>query len=276
MFQYGMPSGFNFGNAFQHGTSTTPVTVKKSNSYTPPAQPVYNAPTQTISPSQVPYGFSIKDISPYFGKIRISASPGSSYFGSYSQISISDNMQSSEGTVNITGWLMKGNRGSQYVPQAVGIYDPSGLTSQSDIYLKNGDTLTIYSTQSAIGVNLRPNKCIGYLSNSNKFTPPLSQGCPSINRSDIVNFTGPCQSYLLSLGSCQMPAANPPIPVNDYACSQYLSKLNYKGCFESHRNDYDFFGNQWYAWSGSQFLDYQHDRLLLFDKQGLLVSEYSY
>lgn len=284
LFQYGMPPNLDFGNGFQQSTST-PAVVKKNYSYTSPTQPSYSAPSykapaynvapkQTIDPSQIPSGFSIKDISPYFGKIRISASPG--YSGSYSQIRISDNMRSSEGTVNITGWLMKGNRGNQYIPQAVSVYSPSGLTPQSDIYLKNGDVLTIYSTYGAMGVNLRMNKCIGYLANTNKFNPPLYQSCPYLNRSEIINFTGQCQNYILSLGSCQMPAANPPIPINDYACSQFLSKLNYGGCFESHRNDYDFLSNQWYAWSGSQFLDFQHDRLLLFDRQGLLVTEYAY
>ncbi len=299
LFMYGLPPGFNsFGNVFRYSTSTAPTVANNNRYITPtqpvrPAQPVYrapasnvpvnnivnntsvnNVPSRTIDPSQIPTGFSIKDLSPYFQKVSISASPG--YFGSYSQITIRDNMQSSEGTVKITGWLMKGNRGSQYIPQAVSVYDPSGFTSQSDIFFKNGDSLTIYSTASGIGINLRMNKCIGYLANANKFNPPLYQSCPYLNRSEIINFTGQCQSYIFSLGSCQMPAANPPIPVNDYACAQYLSKLNYAGCFESHRNDYDFLSNQWYAWSGSQFLDYQHDHLLLFDKQGLLVAEYNY
>ncbi|MDP3948995.1 MAG: hypothetical protein Q8Q17_03570 [bacterium] len=279
LFQYGLPPNLNLGSISQTGTSTAPTIAKKISPapvYNAPAYkaPVNNVPSRTIAQSQIPSGFSIKDISPYFGKIRISASPG--YSGSYSQIRISDNMQSSEGTVNITGWLMKGNRGNQYIPQAVSIYSPSGLTPQSDIYLKNGDVLTIYSTYGAIGVNLRLNKCIGYLANTNKFNPPLYQGCPYLNRSEIINFTGQCQNYILSLGSCQMPAANPPIPINDYSCAQFLSKLNYGGCFEKHRNDYDFLSNQWYAWSGSQFLDFQHDHLLLFDRQGLLVTEYAY
>ena len=285
MFQYGLPANLNLSGISQISTSTAPTTTKKTSpapAYSAPAYkaPAYKAPAysgtpkQTIDPSQIPSGFSLKDISPYFGKMRLSVSPG--YYGSYSQISIYDGMQSSEGTVNVTGWLLRGNRGNQYVPKAVSVYNPSGLTPESDIYLKNGDVLTIYSTYSVIGVNFRMNKCIGYLANTNKFNPPLYQGCPYLNRSEIINFTGQCQNYILSLGSCQMPAANPPIPINDYSCAQFLSKLNYGGCFEKHRNDYDFLKNQWYAWSGSQFLDFQHDRLLLFDRQGLLVTEYAY
>lgn len=227
-----------------------------------------------VSQYQMPQGFSINDLSPCFGKITISASPG--YSGSYSQITIYSYLPSSAGKINITGWLMKGNRGSQYVPQAVNVYQPSGLAPQSDIYVKNGDRVAIYSTQSAIGVNVRLNKCIGYVANANKFNPPLYLSCPYISRSDIINFSGQCQNYLMSLGNCQLPAANPPIPQNDYSCQAYINNLNYGGCFAKYSNDYDFLSNQWVAWSGSNFLDFQHDRLLLFDKQGLLVSEYAY
>ena len=281
LFYYGAPHGITFINPFGYSTSTAPAQQApakntRNNNY---VQPVYNnpvnkTPTPTIDPSRIPSGFSIKDISPYFGKISMSVSPG--YSGSYSQISIRDNMNSSEGTVKITGWLLKGNRGNQYIPKAVGVYLPSGFVSESDIYFKNGDTLTIYSTYGALGVNLRMNKCVGYLANTVKFNPPVYPSCPSLNRSEISSFTGQCQSYVLSLGGCQSPAPNPPIPFNDSACADFLSKLNYAGCFAKHQNDYDFLGNQWYAWSGSQFLDYQHDRLLLFDKQGLLVAEYAY
>ncbi len=309
-FLYGTPRNFNlgFGGIYQ-STTTAPAVVQtqprqayissapavqsntqisapanppqtgyNSSGYSATADASHPAPTYygrlNITPSQIPPGFSIRDISPYFGQIRLSASPGSPGF--YSQITITSALVSSGGSLDMTGWLIKGNRGSQYVPQAVNVYDPSGLTAESDIYMKNGDMLTIYSNSSAIGVNFRLNKCMGYLSNTNNFVPPLYLSCPTVNRSEIVNFTGQCQNYITSLNSCQMPAPNPPISIYDYSCRAYLDKLNYGGCFAKYRNDYDFMDNKWYAWSGSQFLDFQHDRVLLFDRNGLLVAEYTY
>ncbi|MEK7546733.1 MAG: hypothetical protein AAB536_00925 [Patescibacteria group bacterium] len=285
IYLYGNPNIFTLGFGVRQGnvqTSTTRVITRQYSSSTVSKQQSGQqaAPSPSycgqlnINLSQIPAGFLLREISPCFGKIGISASPG--YPGSYSQITLYSYLPSSAGTLNITGWLMKGNRGSQYVPQAVNVYDPSGLSSQSDIYVKNGDTVKIYSNQSAIGVNLRLNKCIGYLANANKFNPPLYMNCPYVNRSDIINFSGQCQNYVLSLASCQMPAPNPPIPQTDYSCRAYLDNLNYGGCFANHRNDNDFLSNQWVAWSGSQFLDFQHDRLLLFDRSGLLVAEYTY
>jgi len=299
-FLYGTPQKFNLGLGGYQATTTartapiaqtvprqtyisgTPA-VQSNDQISQQANPTgadASHPTPTyygrlnLSPSQIPPGFSIRDISPYFGQIKLSAYPGAPGF--YSQITLTGNFPVSGGSLNVTGWLMKGNRGSQYVPQAVDVYDPSGMTPQGDIYMKNGDMLSIYSNSSAIGINFRLNECMGYLANTNNFVPPLNFSCPTTDRSEIINFTGQCQNYVTSLNSCQMPAPNPPISIYDYSCRSYLDKLNYGGCFSKHRSDYNFLSNQWYAWSGSQFLDFQHDRLLLFDSNGLLVAEYTY
>lgn len=306
-FLYGTPGSFNFGVARYHATTTVSVaqpapartyisTSPRLQSDTQISAAPVQVQTQTqtsgsnagaaaqpsptyygrlnINPSQIPPGFSIRDLSPYFGQVRISASPGSPSY--YSQITLYANFAVSGGSLNVTGWLLRGNRGSQYVPQAIDVYDPSGMSPQTDVFMKSGDILTIYSNTSAIGVNFRLNKCIGYLANANNFVPRLPLSCPVVNRSEIINFTGQCQNYITSLASCQMPAPNPPISIYDYSCRAYLDQLNYGGCFSKHRNDYDFLSNRWYAWSGSQFLDYSHDRMLLFDRNGLLVAEYTY
>lgn len=231
-----------------------------------------------INPSDIPFGFTLKDLSPYFKKITVSASPGS--LGYYSQVTLYGYFAENS-RIDVTGWQLRGNRGGFYIPKAVDVYDPLGFTAESDINLKNGDVLYIYSTASPIGRNLHLNKCIGYLADSNVFNPPLPLNCPSVNRSEISNLTGQCQNYILSLGSCKLPTPNLPFLINDYSCRAFLNKINYGGCFASHRNDSDFLSNQWIVWSGnqwsgSQFLDFQHDRLLLFDKQGLVVNEYNY
>ena len=228
----------------------------------------------TVNPSEIPSGFTINQLSPYFHKVRLgSVSAGSSWY--VGRISLYASFSDS-GTVDITGWLLKGNKGSQFIPSAVNLYDPSGLTSEGDILLKSGGVVNIYTSESTIGRNLRLNKCLGYLENSNKFTPQLPMNCPYIDRSEISSFTGACQDYIASLGSCRVPTANPPLPENDYACRAYLDTLNYRGCFNKHLGDTDFLSNEWWAWTGSRFLDERHDVLLLFDKNGLLVDRYEY
>lgn len=231
-------------------------------------------PTSTISPSQIPTGFTLAQLSPYFKKIRIgSVSPGSyNYYGSvYLSTSLSD-----KDSVNVTGWLLKGKTGSQFIPKAVEVYDPSGLSGESDIILKRNDYLYIYTTASAIGRNLRLNLCTGYLENVSKFTPSLPKNCPRPQRSDVENFSGRCYDYILSLGTCSFPKSNALLPINDYGCRAFLDNLNYKGCFEKHRQDPTFLSHEWRVWMGSKFLDTRHDHVYLFDNNGLLVDERSY
>lgn len=228
-----------------------------------------------INPADIPAGFALKDLSPYFKKFSFSVSPA--HFGSYGQVALYGyNSGPNSSPVDVTGWYFRAARGSLAVPQAVNVYDPSGLTPQSDIYFRSGDTLYLYTTASPIGVNIRMNKCLGYLPGINNSVPQLPLNCPHIDRSQIQNFSSPCQNYILSLGTCKIPGSNPPIPYNDYACQAFLSNLNYRGCFQQHGGDPDFLGSQWYAWTSNTFVDQQHDHIYLFDRQGLLVSEYIY
>ncbi|MBI3638277.1 hypothetical protein HY227_00860 [Candidatus Wolfebacteria bacterium] len=115
----------------------------------------------------VPKGFSQKDISPYYQKVKIS-SFGYSGSGSRSQIQLYSYTAPGE-KINITGWRLKSRSSDVYVPRAVNIYDPSGLASEEDIVLSGNSAVSIYGMPSPIAKNLRVNKCLGYLQQSNSF-----------------------------------------------------------------------------------------------------------
>lgn len=232
--------------------------------------------TSTIRPWEVPEGFTLEQLSPYFKKIRIgSVSPGSPR--SYGQVYLTTNLKEGE-AVNVTGWLIKGKRGSHFIPQAVEVYGPLGLTSPGDIVLKKGHILNIYSSKSVIGQNLRLNKCTGYLENLFDFIPALPRDCPKTysDRSELYEFSGQCEDYVRSLGVCRMPEMNFLWLTGDSKCRDFLDKVNYRGCFDKYRPEADFLSREWRVWTGSRFLDERHDRVLLFDKNGLLVDERGY
>jgi hypothetical protein len=180
--------------------------------------------------------------------------------------------------VDITGWQIKTNKGGEYIPQAINFYDPSGLTAPSDVMIQQNQSVYIYSSSGPF--NLRLNKCIGYIGNSNKFKPSLPANCPYTDQSAIskMGFTGACENYIDSLGSCSQPNLNSSqVPQTDYACRDYLEDhFNYKSCVADHATDSDFLSNQWWIWMGSSPLDQYHDTMNLFDKSGLLVAQYSY
>jgi hypothetical protein len=267
--------GINYLNTLAEHSSTAPLYVPPSsgggNVITTPSAPTTIEPVQT---STTPVANATT--SPYYGEVgfgEVYAGSG----GSGGEISLDAYPKNASETIDVTGWLIEGNHGGIYIPQAVNVYDPLGLAPETDILLHYGDYLDIY--ESSAPVNLRLNECIGYLPNRSQFNPELPQNCPSTyNPSTTQAFTGACQNYINSLGSCQQPdMSSPEIPSNDYACVQYLeNNFNYSSCFNQHDTDPNFLSNQVWVWTGSTPLDPYHDNVKLLDNNGLVVATYSY
>jgi hypothetical protein len=241
-------------------------------------------PSQTTSspivPKDIPTGFTLSQLSPHFNKFKIgSVSPGSAT--SNGRVSISNTLKEGE-RIDVTGWVLKAKKASLYIPQAVAVYGPLGLDKPSSITLGKGEVLNIYTNKSPIGLNLRMNKCIGYLDTTiNKFSPALPKNCPDPidDVSGLYNLSSRCEDYIDSLSRCVVPKIDSQVWLQgqgEYACREFLNKVNYKGCYDAHLADADFLGKEWRVWTGTRFLDPRHDRILLFDKQGLLVREYIY
>lgn len=238
------------------------------------------ATSSPILPKDIPTGFTLSQLSPHFNKFRISSvSPGSAT--SNGKVSILNSLKEGE-RVDVTGWVLKAKKASQYIPQAVAVYGPLGLDKPSDITLGKGEVLNIYTNKSPIGLNLRMNKCIGYLDTTiNKFSPALPKNCPdpADDVSGLYSLSSRCEDYIDSLSRCVVPKIDSQVWLQgqgEYACREFLNKVNYKGCYDLHRVDADFLDKEWRVWTGTRFLDPRHDRILLFDKQGLLVTEKSY
>jgi len=265
-------------------------TLGFSEDYTPPSANYY-APSSIsslsgisgISDYSIPAGFTRSQLSSYFGKIRISAQYNSFYTYNPSEFQIYSSLSSAE-KVNITGWRIKTNNGEIIIPQAVNVYEPFGLNAQGDILLSASNYVHVYIGKSPIGKNFRLNKCIGYLQNDYVFFPQLPQNCPQPSRSEISYLSGQCQSYISSLWGCVVPdkdsesfyASVGGSNRENVECRAFLDTINQKGCFQKYRWDSDFLSNEWRVWVNKYILDSQHDRVLLFDNQGLLVDEYTY
>ena len=252
------------------GTTSGGQSSGGSGSALSPASPLAPS-TSSIPASQIPKGFTLAQLSPYFHMVRFSGV-------GISQIGLSaPGTTAATTTIDITGWKIQTNRSGEYIPQAVNIYDPSAAAVLSDIILtiRQNDIVYFYSNSSP--VNLRLNKCMGFLNATHQFNPALPSSCPAVDRSAIANFTGQCQNYILSLGCQPVNMASPQIPRFDYACQQYLeNNFTYKSCVSIHGVDKDFLSNQWRVWMGSSPLDRYHDNVELLDKQGLVVDTYSY
>lgn len=232
--------------------STNPVfedTSSPAQSY----QPVYSSPPPSAPQDSVPLGN------------RPSVGIASAYG---KQIILWSNLPAGE-RLNITGWRIQGNHGSYWIPPAIEIYEPEQINQPQDIYLGAGETVRIDVSQGPLNLNLRPNKCIGYLA------PELAQNCPYFTREEIQHLAGGCQNFIMSLGNCRLPPPNPIVALND-SCAQFISTINYKSCFQKHQNNVDFLSREWRLWGAGEFLDSFHDVVRLYDRGGKLIDQYVY
>jgi hypothetical protein len=270
--------GFSGGSHAPIGPSLPPAAAQQTIITAPSSgAPGSNATATTpaINPAEIPTGYTAAQISPYFHDVLFESISPASYY-SYGTIILDDENYYSTGTIDITDWQIQGNGGDEYVPQAVDLYDPTGLAPASDILVKSGDRVSIYSSSAPF--NLRLNECIGYAAHVANFVPALPLTCPYINQSQLQNFSGACQNYLDAIGQCQMPVlSGPQVPTNDYACMNYLeNNFTYRSCFDQHSEDANFLSNQVWVWTGSSPVSQYHDTVRLLDKNGLLVDLSTY
>lgn len=244
--------------------SKTAVPESKVESPPEPSLPAAKQTEEAIPPAKIKPEIKISSISP------------KGYWNQYSRITLSVRMPEND-RLNITGWKIKSNKDWWIIPKGSELYGASA--DRQDIYVKNGDRVEIYSHSNPLGANYRLNQCIGYIKNTD---PPNPGSCASFDRSEITAFSGACQDYILGLGSCEVPEPNPPVPLNDYRCHEFLNKLTYQGCLDRRQQDKDFLSNEWRIWMtayGSQdqdIFDPRHDRVQLFDREGNLMDEYLY
>jgi hypothetical protein len=232
--------------------------------------------------SFIPQGFQRKQLSPYFRKVRISGVQPLNY--SY-QITLLTALSENE-NINITGWVLKTSSSQAYIPLAVSQYNQLGNALMPvDIVLSGFSIVNVnYNGQNNLGYNFRLNKCSGYWQDVYLFNPPLPKMCPILNSSEVMHLSGVCQDYIQSLSVCQVPEVSFYNTLGnteqDLNCRRFLETINYQGCVKKHYLDKDFLSNEWYIWFNNQenqfFLDNLHDRVLLLDKNGLLVDVFAY
>lgn len=191
----------------------------------------------------------------------------------------------SDTPVDISGWTLSSDAtgNASVIPKGTEVPSSGVINAAQDIVLMPGDRAIIISGQSPIGASFRENKCIGYFSTFQSFSPQLPQNCPSPS-DELTAFYGTgyirdavCIDYVNRLSRCQT-TLSPPTTVSG-ACQTFMIKyLNYNGCVDAHRNDADFKGNTWHIYLGrtnSMWRD-RHEVVKLLDATGKTVDAFAY
>lgn len=220
-------------------------------------------------------------VSPFFEKLEISSITTSSYYERPLLITLRSRLKKDE-KINITGWQIKLRKGSFIIAQGIEKYLPYYDSSAfKDIFISRGDTIYLINDTSPLGQNknFRPNKCFGYLLNSFDFYPSISKKCPLPNRlEEISHLDEDCQEFILDIRRCEIPDySNNPEIIFDLECRNYIDNhFNYMSCLEIHSKEDDFLEDYWYIYFSPDIISKLHDKIYLYDQNGLLVDEYIY
>ena len=187
--------------------------------------------------------------------------------------------------VNISGWKLSSDVTGSMSTLPKGTETPiSGIVNASqDIIITPGKRAMIISGRSPVGASFRENKCIGYFSTFQQFSPPLPQNCPSPS-DELSTYYGAgylrdiaCIDYVNKLSRCQV-ALSPPAGATG-ACKSFMTQyLNYNGCLGAHQNDADFRGDTWRVYLGrtTPLWGTRREVVRLVDTDGKTVDAFSY
>lgn len=200
---------------------------------------------------------------------------GGGFFGLFRQSSAGDQ------PVNVTGWSIASRRSSVTIPRAYNIPEIDAV--EQDIILPAGGQVNILTGTPAYQKNFRENDCTGYLNEFYEFTPSLSNSCADSrpNRGELLarGFNGECIEVIEDVPACRVPRGPFQAGVIGSECIDYMNRnLNYAGCVANFRDRRDFLGDTWRVSlrRPSKLFDPLHDRVVLRDRQGLLVDEFEY
>jgi len=261
---------------FGIGGGNTSLSESSGGSYTP---------NQTPIPTFVG-GSTFGTPSPYRGIASmnhyVSGAGSTNPTNEYLEITVTQN---SGVPVNLSGWRIysEATGNALTIPKGTEIPISGTINESEDIVLTSGTRAIIISGQSPIGASFRENKCIGYFSSFQTFSPSLPQNCPTPS-DELVSFYGAgyirdpaCIDYVKNLPRCQI-AITPPAGATS-ACQGFLVKyMNYNGCVEAHKNDSDFLGNTWriYLNRSTSAWRTKNELIKLLDTGGKTIDAFGY
>lgn len=244
-----------------------------------------------VSPETVPlYGIVFGTPSPLRGSIELAHAVTNASSTKPREEYLSVFVPQSGTAVNVTGWKVVSEVTGKSATLTRGTMVPvSGRVNQTaDIVLQPGERAHIITGVSPLGVSFRENKCIGYLSTFQSYTPPLPHSCPD-PEDELAKFYGPyyirdtvCVDYVNTFGTCQsVPSARSRFEGEDVtpACKSFITEyLNYNGCVRAHRSDADFHGDTWYIYLGQQKYLWRdrHEVVKLLDAQLRTIDAFAY
>ena len=214
-------------------------------------------------------------------KEKINFLNGGGYNANTEYLIIESNSLNKE-DIKITGWTIVSTSTGQSVniPKSTLLYFTNSINSEEDVYLKPGEKAYIITGKSPVGYGMKTNKCSGYLSQYNSFYPYLYSNCPQARYEDLSSIpktvnNDNCFDLIESYPSCRVQ--DTPLS-NAYSseCQNFIyTKMTYPNCINTHKNDKDFWGNEWriYLKRNDRLWKDRRETIILYDDKNKPVGK---
>ena len=184
--------------------------------------------------------------------------------------------------LTITGWkVLDRQSGVLYtLPRGVKVFGSDDVSLPISVY--SGDRIFVSSGYSPVNTSFQVNKCSGYRSQFEDFTPTIKTACSDplqdfSDYGDVPFSDAVCYSTVSSLSPCSAVHTIPSGVTTQ--CRIFLQDvLTEKGCVSRHRNDPDFFTGEWrlFLKSDREIWKNRDNVLYLLDENDFLVATLVY
>ena len=271
---FSMPSFENLAPNFLPSLPTAPESVPTDTNPT--------NPTSENSP-EINSNFS-----PLKNKVEL-GSNRSTYYGSGDKDAVNQEYLSIQTKQNITekihltGLVIKSAATGVKVVigQGVYLYFSGMVNPPQDIFLGPNETAYIITGRSPLGVSFKVNKCLGYLSKNQDFNPYLRSNCPAVKDEPMPKapnqLNDKCLDYIERFPSCTAFTTGE-LELSPECNNFLIEKTNYGYCVQTHKNDKDFYDDDWriYLSRDETLWKSKRETIELLDQNGKLIDSVSY
>lgn len=244
-----------------------------------------NSLENLISRIRLGFGELKEEKSPYAGQVTLSvgraksSDPDDEYVIIKTTTSVTDR-------VVVSSWRIESSVTSYGTTIGDASYLPySGQVNvESTVAVPANTTLYITTGRSPIGASFRTNTCTGYFAQFQDFEPKLKEECP-LPESELTDIVGndfvpndACIDFVEDIERCTLTLTQIPGGVGSQCSNFVIEDLSYSGCVALHKDDADFYKNEWrmYLDRDQELWKSTRERIRLLDENGKVIAAVSY
>ena len=226
--------------------------------------------------------------SPYAGLVKMRKSSGTlrttDVDREYIQL---DAGKDNDSKIVITDWKITSSITGRTVtiPEAVHLVFSGSSGSEQPVVLNPGDRAYITTGRSPIGPSFLVNKCTGYYTQFQKFTPSISSKCPlpedeilAYTRDQSIFIDNACMDFVDRMRKCRINTKPLPLTLSFTCQDAIIEEINYSSCVDKHKDDEDFRVPDWriYLKRDDDLWRDKREVIKILDEEGRTVDYYSY